>query len=98
MADNVTLPGTGATIGCDQVTDGTLGSVQVQFVKIMDGTLDGTNKAAVGSNGLLVDGSGVTPPVSGTFWQSTQPVSASSLPLPSGASTSAKQPALGTAG
>jgi hypothetical protein len=98
MADNVTLPGTGATIGCDQVTDGTLGSVQVQFVKIMDGTLDGTNKAAVGSNGLLVDGSGVTQPVSGTFWQSTQPVSASSLPLPSGASTSAKQPALGTAG
>src|SRR4051794_41025534 len=28
----------------------------------------------------------------------TQPVSAASLPLPSGASTSAKQPALGTAG
>jgi phage protein U len=98
MADNVTLPGTGATIGCDQVTDGTLGSVQVQFVKIMDGTLDGTNKAAVGANGLKVDGSAVTQPVSGTFWQTTQPVSAASLPLPSGASTSAKQPALGTAG
>lgn len=30
--------------------------------------------------------------------QPTQPVSASSLPLPSGASTAAKQPALGTAG
>lgn len=37
-------------------------------------------------------------PVSGTFYQTTQPVSASSLPLPSGASTAAKQPALGTAG
>jgi hypothetical protein len=37
-------------------------------------------------------------PVSGTFFQSTQPISAASLPLPSGAATSAKQPALGTAG
>ncbi len=37
-------------------------------------------------------------PVSGTFWQATQPVSAASLPLPAGAATSAKQPALGTAG
>jgi hypothetical protein len=36
---------------------------------------------------VKVDGSGVT-----------QPVSAASLPLPSGASTAAKQPALGTAG
>jgi hypothetical protein len=36
--------------------------------------------------------------VSGTFWQATQPVSAASLPLPSGAATAAKQPALGTAG
>lgn len=39
-----------------------------------------------------------TTPVTGTFWQTTQPVSASTLPLPSGASTAAKQPALGTAG
>lgn len=30
-------------------------------------------------------------PVSGTFWQVTQPVSASSLPLPTGAATSANQ-------
>lgn len=39
------------------------------------------------ANGLKVDGSAVT-----------QPVSAASLPLPTGASTAAKQPALGTAG
>ncbi len=39
------------------------------------------------SGRLPVDGSGVT-----------QPVSASSLPLPTGAATAAKQPALGTAG
>jgi hypothetical protein len=32
-----------------------------------------------------------TVPVSGTFWQATQPVSAASLPLPSGASTAANQ-------
>src|ERR1019366_8371621 len=30
-------------------------------------------------------------PVTGTFWQATQPVSAASLPLPAGASTSALQ-------
>lgn len=39
-----------------------------------------------------------TVPVSGTFFQATQPVSAASLPLPAGAATAAKQPALGTAG
>ena len=38
-----------------------------------------------------VDGSAVTQPVSGTFWQATQPVSAAALPLPSGASTLAEQ-------
>ena len=32
------------------------------------------------ANGLKVDGSAVTQPVSGTFWQATQPVSLSSLP------------------
>ena len=37
-------------------------------------------------------------PVTGTFWQATQPVSAASLPLPAGAATAAKQPALGTSG
>ena len=41
----------------------------------------------VTSTRLLTDGSGVT-----------QPISAASLPLPTGASTAAKQPALGTAG
>jgi len=39
------------------------------------------------TNALKVDGSGVT-----------QPISAASLPLPTGAATAAKQPALGTAG
>lgn len=48
------------------------------------GTLTGLTGTA---NGLKVDGSAVT-----------QPISAASLPLPTGAATSAKQPALGTAG
>lgn len=98
MSDNVTLPGTGAVIATDEATDGTLGTVQFQYVKLVDGTLGGTTKVGASSNGLKVDGSAVTQPVSGTFWQSTQPVSAASLPLPTGAATSAKQPALGTAG
>ena len=40
---------------------------------------------------IVVDGSGVTQPVSGTFYQATQPVSATSLPLPSGAATASNQ-------
>lgn len=56
MADNVAITaGTGTTVAADEVVDGTLGTVKVQFVKIMDGTLDGTSKAAVGSGGLAVD-------------------------------------------
>jgi len=48
--------------------------------------IDGKNPVLV-SGRVPVDGSGVTQPVSGTFWQATQPVSAAALPLPSGAST-----------
>ncbi len=39
----------------------------------------------------LVTGTGGTFPVTGTFWQTTQPISAASLPLPTGAATSALQ-------
>lgn len=81
MSDNVVVTaGVGTTVAADEVTEGTLGTVKVQYVKLMDGTIDGTAKATVNSNGLTVDPSGVT-----------SPVSASSLPLPTGASTSAKQ-------
>lgn len=53
MADNVMItPGSGATIATDSVNDGVLGNgVQVQFVKMMDGTLDSTNKLIVDSSG-----------------------------------------------
>lgn len=55
-------------------------------------------KAAAASVSVVLasDQGGV--PVTGTFYQATQPVSAASLPLPTGAATAAKQPALGTAG
>ena len=58
MSDNVTLNAMtgGATVAADEVTDGTLGTVKVQYVKLMDGTLDGTTKAAIDSSfGLRVD-------------------------------------------
>ena len=45
MADNVVVTaGTGTTMAADEVVDATLGTVKVQFVKIMDGVLDGTTK------------------------------------------------------
>lgn len=55
MADNVAITaGAGTSIAADEVVDGTLGTVKVQYVKIMDGTLDGTGKATVDSEGLNI--------------------------------------------
>jgi hypothetical protein len=60
MADNsVRTPGSGETIASDEVTDATLGTVKVQFVKLMDGTLDGTTKIVAG-NGAASGGLRVT--------------------------------------
>lgn len=74
MANINVTPGTGKTVSTDSV-----GGVEYQYIKIIDGTAGAnTNVAAVSANGLDVD------------------VKASVLP--SGASTSAKQPALGIAG
>lgn len=66
MADNVSItPGSGDTVLADQLTDATLGTGKAQFVKVMDGTLDSSNKLIVSSAGAAkVDGSGVTQPVS----------------------------------
>lgn len=55
MADNVSVTaGAGTTIAADEVNDAGLGVVKVQYVKLMDGTADGTTKAGVGANGLAV--------------------------------------------
>src|SRR5512143_1679688 len=52
MADNVAITaGTGTTVAADELTDGTLGSCKVQFMKVMDGTLDSTNKWVIDSSG-----------------------------------------------
>lgn len=55
-----------------------------------------TDQLTFAATRLVVDGSGVTQPVSGTFWQATQPVSAVSLPLPTGAATEATLATLAT--
>lgn len=54
--------------------------------------------AAVPVSGPLTDAQlrATAVPVSGTFWQATQPVSAASLPLPSGAATETTLSALNT--
>lgn len=78
-------------------------TVQKQIVGIVDATAGGTTRAAVGANGLAVSativGSVTTGGLTDTQLRATAvPVSAASLPLPTGAATAAKQPALGTAG
>jgi hypothetical protein len=66
MSVNVPVtPGSGKVVGADEVIDGVLGTVQIQYVKIMDGAANGTTKAAVGANGLKVDASGITLTVGG---------------------------------
>jgi hypothetical protein len=78
-------------------TDAALAPVDATKGLAVDLTATGANATA-----LKVDGSAVTQPISGTVTANagsgTLAVSAASLPLPSGASTAAKQPALGTAG
>src|SRR4051812_23290939 len=55
------------------------------------GATDGT-KIGNNSDRLKVEATqSGTYAVTGTFWQTTQPVSAASLPLPAGASTAANQ-------
>jgi len=102
MADNTTL---NAGSGGDTFAADVIGGVKYPRSKIVLGA-DGTNDGDVSSanplpiSGVVTVSGGVavtgtfwqaTQPVSGTFWQATQPVSAAALPLPSGASTEAKQ-------
>lgn len=68
--------------------DSGAGAENVLGVNLRKKASGGSVEAGTSSDPLRVDPTGST----------TQPVSAASLPLPSGASTAAKQPALGTAG
>lgn len=100
MADNVAVTaGTGTTIAADEVVDGTLGTVKVQYVKLMDGTLDATTKISPATSGKQDTGNTSLASIDGKITAvNTGAVVVSSSALPSGASTAAKQPALGTAG
>lgn len=88
------------------------GDINVGAVELKDATTSDRASVSPGG-ALKVDASDSVQPVSGpltnaqlrasavsvtgTFWQATQPVSATDLPLPAGASTSAKQDLLLTA-
>lgn len=100
---NGTVPISG-TITATNAANGTTGSAAPTTATLVGGS-DGTNLRAikVSATGVQsVDGSAVTQPVSGTVTANagtgTFAVSAAALPLPTGAATSAKQPAIGTAG
>jgi hypothetical protein len=94
MADNFPLtPGSGRNAATDQVAySGDTADVQLVrpvLVTGSEGSKTVVDLAGDASNGLDVDVTRV---------QGTVAISAASLPLPSGAATAAKQPALGTAG
>lgn len=64
MADNVIIPASGTGDATPKVaTDQLAGGEHVQFVKLMDGTLDGSTKVAAGAAGLKVDASGAAVPI-----------------------------------
>lgn len=91
---NATLPASTA-IATDQLSDGS----HAQKIKLIDGTADGTTGLIVTAAGAAkVDGSAVVQPVSGTFYQATQPVSIVSVPshAVTNAGTFAVQVASGT--
>jgi len=68
--------------------DSGAGTQYVQGVNLRIAASGGSVEGGTSSNPIRTDPTGTT----------TQPVSATSLPLPTGAATAAKQPALGTAG
>ena len=91
-SDQSAIPITGSITATNSANGATGSAVPAQATQVAGS--DGTNLRAikVSAAGVVsVDASGSTVPVSGTFFQATQPVSAASLPLPSGAATSALQ-------
>lgn len=74
-------------------SDSTIAAVQSGTWAVTSTQLPGTlgQKTMVNSTGVVIASDQSSIPVTGTFWQATQPVSAASLPLPTGAATSALQ-------
>lgn len=97
MADNLSVTaGSGSTIGMDEVVDGTLGTVKVGYGKIMDGTLDSTNKLIVNADGEALtkdtDAEASLTSIDGKITAvDTGAVTVASSALPTGGATSAKQ-------
>lgn len=77
--------GAGDASAANQVTQITRATTANTLLTSIDGKL---------TSPLHVDDNAGSLTVDGTFWQATQPVSAVSLPLPTGASTSGKQDTL----
>lgn len=98
IAGTFSAPAGAATEAKQDVGNTSLASIDTKLTSPIAVTIDASVEVTQGTIPWVVDGSAYVQPVSGTFWQATQPISAASLPLPSGASTAAKQPALGTAG
>ena len=108
MADNVTIPATGSGTATPVIATDDVSGVQFQRVKLDVGgdgatvpVLAGTGAAASALRVALADSSSVAATQSGTWTvgvSGTVAISAAALPLPSGAATAAKQPAIGTAG
>ena len=87
----VTLPGTGLPVETDFISPD-----HHQLMKMEFGAA-GTATPVSAANPLpVVFATAPTTPVTGTFWQATQPVSAASLPLPTGAATETTLAALNT--
>ena len=89
ISGTVSLP-TGASTATLQTTGNTsLNSIDTKTPALSGGRVPVESNLVQGLTDTQLRASAV--PVSGTFWQSTQPVSAVSLPLPTDASTSALQ-------
>lgn len=86
QASYTALDSTGATVTFKSITCG--GQICPLSVPA---DLTGAAFGVTGNPFFVAPASGATFPVSGTFWQTTQPVSAASLPLPALAATSTKQ-------
>lgn len=98
MANNTVLNlGTGG----DTIADEDIAGVKYQLVKLVDSTATSTTRTGVAASPIQVSLANTAANATAVKVDNsavTQPVSAASLPLPTGASTSVKQPALGTAG
>lgn len=70
MADNTTLPGTGNVVATDDIA-----GVHYQIIKPAFGALDTATLVSTANPFPVVFATAPTTPVTGTFWQATQPVS-----------------------